>query len=124
MSDMTYGAGVPDSDKPLVWLGGEIKTPPFSQAARIEAGFLLRRLQAGQTPSLPHSRPMHVVGARRHELRRQDKTRTWRIIYRTDPDAVIIAEVFAKTTQATPKHVIETSQRRLAYYDRIAKGGT
>jgi hypothetical protein len=31
-------------DKPLVWLRGEIKTPPFSAAARIEAGFLLRRL--------------------------------------------------------------------------------
>ncbi|TFH43207.1 MAG: type II toxin-antitoxin system RelE/ParE family toxin, partial [Lysobacterales bacterium] len=26
------------TDKPLVWLHGEIKTPPFSAAARIEAG--------------------------------------------------------------------------------------
>jgi len=24
------------NDKPLVWLHGEIKTPPFSSAARIE----------------------------------------------------------------------------------------
>ncbi len=32
-------------DKPLVWLHGEIKTPPFSREARIEAGVLLRRLQ-------------------------------------------------------------------------------
>jgi hypothetical protein len=29
--------------KPLVWLHGEVKTPPFSKSARIEAGFLLRR---------------------------------------------------------------------------------
>jgi len=35
---------VSPSDKPLVWLHGEIKTPPFSRAARIEAGYLLRLL--------------------------------------------------------------------------------
>jgi len=33
--------------KPLVWLHGKVKTPPFSRAARVEAGFLLRRLQNG-----------------------------------------------------------------------------
>jgi hypothetical protein len=32
------------TDKPLVWLHGEVKTPPFSQEARLEAGYLLRRL--------------------------------------------------------------------------------
>lgn len=26
--------------KPLVWLKGEVKTPPFSQLAKIEAGYL------------------------------------------------------------------------------------
>ena len=40
MSDMTYGVGM-DVDKPLVWLHGEIKTPPLSAAARIEAGTFL-----------------------------------------------------------------------------------
>jgi hypothetical protein len=33
------------ADVPLVWLEGEVKTPPFSETARTEAGFLLRRLQ-------------------------------------------------------------------------------
>ncbi len=28
---------------PLVWLRGEVNTPPFGAAARAEAGFLLRR---------------------------------------------------------------------------------
>ena len=32
------------SDKPLAWLHGEVKTPPFSQAARIRAGYLLASL--------------------------------------------------------------------------------
>jgi len=45
-------------DKPLVWLKGEVKTPPFGNQARLEAGLLLRRLQQGQGLSLPHSRPM------------------------------------------------------------------
>ncbi len=35
-----------ENDKPLIWLHGEIKTPPFSQEGRIEAGVLLRRLHA------------------------------------------------------------------------------
>jgi hypothetical protein len=36
------------TEKPLVWLHGEVKTPPFSSAARIEAGYLLRQLQMGE----------------------------------------------------------------------------
>jgi hypothetical protein len=53
--------------KPLVWLRGEVKTPPFSQAARVEAGVLLRQLQGGAKLGLPHSRPMPGIGARCHE---------------------------------------------------------
>lgn len=39
-------------------MAGEIKTPPFSAAACIEAGTLLRRLQLGENIGLPHVRPM------------------------------------------------------------------
>jgi hypothetical protein len=56
-------------DKPLVWLRGEIKAPPFASNARLEAGFLLRRLQRGESIGLPHSRPMPTVAAGCHELR-------------------------------------------------------
>ena len=45
-------------DKPLVWRSGEIKTPPFSREAWIEAGGLLRRLERGAAFGMPHSRPM------------------------------------------------------------------
>jgi hypothetical protein len=41
----------------------ELKTPPFSRAARLEAGLLLRRLQQGETVSLPHSRPLPNIGS-------------------------------------------------------------
>ncbi len=49
-------------DMPLVWLKGEVRTPPFSPEARLEAGFLLRRLQKGESFGLPHSRPMPAIG--------------------------------------------------------------
>ena len=108
-------------DKPLVWLRGEVKTPPFSQEARIEAGVLLRRLQRRETLSLPHSRPMPNIGTRCHELRIVDRDKTWRIIYRIDTDAIIIADVFQKMTQQTPKRVINDCRRRLRQYDALSE---
>jgi len=103
--------------KPLVWFHGEIKTPPFSKAARLEAGLLLRALQKGEKLALPHSRPMPSIGRRCHELRIDDKDKTWRIFYRIDNDAVIILEIFQKTYRKTPKKVIDTCKRRIADYD-------
>lgn len=100
-----------------MWLHGEVKTPPLSAAARLEAGFLLRQLQQGVRLGMPHSRPMPVIGVRCHELRINDAAMTWRIVYRADSDAVIIAEVFDKTTQQTPQSVIHNCRRRLKEYD-------
>ena len=105
------------ADKPLAWLHGEIKTPPLSQEARLEAGFLLRRLQKGESLGMPHSRPMPTIGARCHELRITDATAKWRIIYRIDADAIVIVEVFKKKTKQTPKSVIDVSRERLRGYD-------
>jgi len=106
-------------DKPLVWLEGEIKTPPFSTEARIEAGTLLRRLQQGEYIGMPHSRAMPSIGARCHELRVRDENQNWRIMYRIDSDAIVIVEVFAKKTGATPKKIIDKCKARLRAYDEI-----
>lgn len=106
-----------DEDKPVVWLHGEVKTPPFSLAARAEAGHLLRRLQEGESLGLPHSRPMPSIGPQCHELRVRDESRSWRIVYRIDEDAIVIAEVFDKTTRETPKSVIQNCQARLRRYE-------
>lgn len=108
-----------DEDKPLVWLHGEVKTPPFSQDARLEAGFLLHRLQKGQSLGLPQSRPMPTIGKRCHELRINDSSQTWRIVYRIDEDAIVIAEVFSKKSKETPQAVIKVSKSRLAQYDEV-----
>jgi phage-related protein len=107
--------------KPLIWMAGEIKTPPFSAAARIEAGTLLRRLQLGENIGLPHVRPMPSIGRRCHELRIRDEEQNWRIIYRIDEDAIVIVEVFAKKSSATPKRAIDTCRVRLKAYDRLMK---
>ena len=104
-------------ERPLVWLHGEIKTPPFSQAARIEAGYLLCLLQEGQALAMPESRPMPVVGPRCHELRVRDAGADWRIMYRLDADAVVILEVISKKTRTTPQSVIDACTRRLREYD-------
>lgn len=101
-----------------MWLRGEIKTPPFSRAARIEVGYLLRLLQKGQALSLPQSRPMPAIGPRCHELRVRDAGAEWRIVYRLDADAVVILEVFSKKARATPRSVLDACIRRLREYDR------
>lgn len=116
MSEMTYTA-LGHDDKPLVWLHGEVKTPPFSQAARLEAGVLLRQLQRGERLGMPQSRSMPAIGPHCHELRVRDAGLAWRIVYRIDRDAIVIAHVFSKKTRATPRDVIEVCRRRLREYD-------
>jgi phage-related protein len=108
-------------DKPLVWLHGEVKSPPFSKAARIETGYLLRELQRGTTLSMPRSRPMPGIGARCHELRVADEGVSWRLVYRVDVDAIVIAEVFAKKTVHTPPAALESCRKRLREYDDASR---
>jgi phage-related protein len=108
-------------DRPLVWLHGEIKTPPFSAMARITAGELLRRIQRGETITMPHSRPMPSIGVRCHELRVVDRNKTWRIVYRADRDAVLVLAVFQKTSQQTPGTIINICKRRIKRYDDESK---
>lgn len=65
---------------------------------------------------------MPSVGARCHDQRIRDEARIWRIVYRIDPDGIVIAEVFPKTMPQMPKHVIETCKRRPRQYDELARG--
>ena len=64
---------------------------------------------------------MPSIGPAVHELRIKDAGAEWRIIYRLDSDAIVIAEVFHKKTQATPHAIIETCKRRLRRYDEAAE---
>ena len=121
-SSATGAADVPGrpSLKPLFVLRGEIKSPPLSKEARQKLGRLLRRVQSGEMLLMPESRPMPGVGRRCHELRASDKGTTWRVMYRVDPDAVLVIGIFKKKTQKTPGHVMEQCRRTLARFDAAA----
>lgn len=108
-----------DNDKPLVWLRGEVQSPPFSDETRREAGFLLRMLQRGEKLTMPGSRPMPSVGRRCHELRIPDKKQNWRILYRIDEDAILVLHVFSKKSGRTPQSVIEACKDVLKRYDAL-----
>lgn len=110
--------------KPISWLHGEVKTPPFTLAARLEAGVLLRRLQNGENIGMPHSRPMPGIGRGVHELRIRQAGKNWRLIYRIDPSEILVVEVFNKTTRNTPQSVIDVCKERLAKFDAARQQGS
>ena len=66
---------------------------------------------------MPESRPMPSIGIRCHELRIADRGSEWRLIYRTDSDAVIVADVFKKKTKQTPDNIRDRAKRRFRRYD-------
>jgi phage-related protein len=65
----------------------------------------------------PASRPMPIIGPRCHELRIRDEQHSWRLIYRIDHDAIVVAVLLDKKTEQTPDRVIEQSRTRLRRYD-------
>lgn len=50
--------------KPLVWLRGEMKMPPFTAEGRQETGMLLRLLHEGEKLGMPQAEPFPSVGPR------------------------------------------------------------
>ena len=66
---------------------------------------------------MPLSRPMPSIGRRVHELRVGDATADWRVIYRIDPDFLLVVDLFSKKTPKTPAHVLSRCRTRLQNYD-------
>jgi len=65
---------------------------------------------------MPHSRPMPSVEKKCHQLRINDKDKTWRILYAVESDAIVILEVFQKKTDSTPDSVMTVSRKRIRMY--------
>ncbi len=107
--------------KPLVWLHGEVKTPPFTVAGRQEAGMLLRLLQEGEKLGMPLTEPLPDIGPRCGALRVRDAEHNWRIVYRVDPDAIVILDVYPKKTRTVPDEVIHRCKRRMKRYDATSR---
>jgi phage-related protein len=104
----------------VVWLQGEIKSPPFTLEGRQEAGLLLALLQAGESLGMPQAEPLPNVGQRCGALRVRDAGHNWRIMYRIDDDAILILEIYAKKTPKIPDEVVERCRQRLRKFDADA----
>jgi phage-related protein len=50
-----------------------------------------------------------------------DGDKIWRIFYRIDRDAIVIAEAVKEKTGKTPKSVIDTCRARFRIYDDACK---
>ena len=99
------------ADKPLVWLGSSLDDlRAFPDDARQEAGFQLRRVQQGLSPT--DWRPMTTVGPGVVEIRIHT-TEEYRVFYVTKfAEAVYVLHAFNKQTQKTPQRDIDLAQRR------------
>jgi phage-related protein len=59
---------------------------------------------------------MPTIGSGCHELRIVDVGVNWRLMYHIATDAIVVLEVFAKKTPATPKATIDECRKRLELY--------
>lgn len=66
---------------------------------------------------MPQAELLPDVGKRCGALRIRDAGHNWRIMFRIDPEAILILEVYAKKTHKIPDEVIEHCQGRLKRYD-------
>ena len=58
------------------------------------------------------------IGPRCRGLRVRDEEHNWRVFYRIDPDIILVFLVFAKkTSQKTPKQMIDLGKKRLKDFD-------
>ncbi len=98
-------------DKPIRWIGSSLEDlSNFSDLARRKAGFELRTIQSGETPS--DFKPMPIVGAGVEEIRiRVDEA--YRIFYVARfQEAIYVLHAFQKKTQKTSKLDIKIGQKR------------
>jgi phage-related protein len=64
---------------------------------------------------------MPNIGSACHELRIADGNVGWRIVYYIAADAIVVLEVFAKKTPATPTQVMVDCRKRLAAFQKAVE---
>lgn len=98
--------------KLVKFLGDSLKViSQFSEGARRESGYQLRRLQEGKAPE--DFKPFPEIGIGVEEIRIWDGAGTYRVYYTARfEDAIYVLHAFQKKTQQTSKRDIETARRR------------
>jgi phage-related protein len=89
--------------KTLYWLGSSLDdVKELPEDARREAGYDLRRIQAGLDPR--DWKPMNTVGAGVREIRIAESSGAFRVFYVViQGDAVYVLHAFQKKSQKTEK---------------------
>jgi phage-related protein len=100
--------------KAVRFLGDSLKRlRDFPEDARHDAGYQLDKVQRGVQPD--DFKPMPSIGKGVEEIRLQDETGAYRVIYTARmADAVYVLHVFQKKTQATSKRDIHLAAERFA----------
>ncbi len=98
--------------KPVRFLGDSLKrVREFPEDAKHDAGYQLDKVQRGKQPD--DFKPMPSIGKGVEEIRVQDDTDIYRIIYTARiPEAVYVLHAFQKKTQTTSKQDIEIAKQR------------
>ncbi len=91
-------------EKEIRWVGSAYDDLlEFPREARREAGFQLGKVQAGLEPD--NWKPFDEVGAGVREVRIQDATGIFRVMYVAKfEEALYVLHCFQKRTQATSRH--------------------
>lgn len=104
--------------KPVEFLGDSlVRLRAFPDEARSEAGFQLRRVQAGYDPT--DWKPLTAIGPGVREIRVRGGSGAFRVIYRASlPDRIVVLHAFQKRTQQTPKREIDLASARFRELER------
>ena len=86
----------------------------FPEQVRKEIGFLIYRLQIGESLLMPYSRPMTNLGAGCHELRVTGDDGVYRVFYYLKiEDKILIFHAFKKKSQKTAMSDLNIGRRNL-----------
>jgi phage-related protein len=86
----------------------------FPEEIRGDLADALARLDAGQSLSMPLSRPMSDIGPGAHELRLKDRSGAYRVFYAfARAGTIYVLHAFKKTTRTTKQKDLDLARRRL-----------
>tara|TARA_Y100000590_G_C15115817_1_gene786707 strand:+ start:29 stop:361 length:333 start_codon:yes stop_codon:yes gene_type:complete len=90
----------------------EVKS--FPEEVKKELGYLIFKLQLGETLSMPHSRNMASIGKGCSELRVKDSDGIYRVFYFLKVKGkILIFHAFQKKDQKTPKKELNLARINL-----------
>ena len=101
--------------KKVVWHPKALGTVKgFPDEVRKELGYLIYRIQQGDSLGLPHSRPMRAVASGVSELRVRGPDGAYRAFYfLKSAKGILVFHAFKKKSQQTPDYEIEQGTKQL-----------